>query len=276
MTRDRKNASWSILHMWLLLIGVLAVMWLSACSPQPLTVTREPVTLRIAAAEACGPLVESATSAYKTLRPWVTVEAEVLNNDLAIEALLEERADVALLSQDSMDEEAREALWTESFAYDGIAVIVHPGSPFSAIGMSQLRDIFEGRMQEWQGVVLTVVSREAGSGTRAAFERLVLDEGETSLNAVVVPSGEAMMDYVESTSTAIGYVSTLSLDDRVRALPIEGAAPTDAALVDGRYPFRRELVLATHGEPVGEARQFTQWLLRIGAAEEWKEWLAAP
>lgn len=277
MTHRRRDATRSEFYRWLLFsIVLLVVLWLPACSPQPLTVTRDPVTLRIVAAESCGPLLESATSAYEGDRSWVTVETEVTNNALATEALLEERADVALLSWNSAEGEAHDALWAESFAHDGVAVIVHSASPFSAIGIALLRDIFEGRVQEWQGEVLTVVSREGGSGTGAAFEHLVLDGGETSLNAVVTPSGGAMLDYVGSTPTAIGYVSTLSLDDRVRALPIEGVAPTEAALADGRYPLRRELLVATQSEPVGEARQFAQWLLGVRSTDEWKEWLATP
>ena len=143
---------------------------------------------------------------------------------------------------------------------------------------------FSGRLQEWGGTVLTVVGREDGSGTRAFFERIALSGQSTTLNAVVMPSGEAMVDHVASTPGAIGYISTLHLgatqsdqsgeawrlDEGVRVLPVEGLAPTEQTIGDGTYLLWRQLYLASRGEPKGEAREFAQWLLRndrIGESE---------
>jgi phosphate transport system substrate-binding protein len=98
----------------------------------------------------------------------------------------------------------------------------------------------------------------------------------TTLNAVVAPSSEAMIEYVASTPGAIGYVSTLWLgsdalgdsaedprpEDGVRVLAVEGFLPTEQAVGDGSYPLWRQLYLASSGEPDGEARELAQWLLR--------------
>ena len=241
---------------------ILAVLTLISCSPQPLSVTRAPATLRLAGAASCETLIQEAAARYEAQHPWVTVTTEVLNNRLTMEILLEERADLGCLSWYPLRADLEDSLWSEPVARDGIAVIVHPGSPMQEIGLGQLQEIYRGHLQESEGVVLTVVSREAGSGTRAAFEQLVLDGGETSLNAVVVPSAAAMVDYVAETPTAVGYVSVRSLDDRVRVLPVDGVLPGAEAVTEGRYPISREFYLATAGEPAGEARQFAQWVLR--------------
>jgi len=251
-----------------LLLGVvLLLVSLPACAPQPVTVTREPATLRLVAADSCAALMWEAVADYEASRPWVTVSVQVFNNALVEDALRAGEADLGLLSWSPVGEEGDRQLWMEVFDRDGVAVIVHPESPFSVVDLVQLREIFRGRLQEWQGVVLTVVSREAGSGTRAAFEEQVLDGEDTSLNAVVVPSSMAMVDYVMSTPTAIGYVSTRCLDDRVRALAVDGVTPTDEAIAEGQYPVWRELQLASKGEPAGEARQFAQWLLHRDRAD---------
>ncbi len=270
MTHCWRRGRRPLILLWLS-AALVIVLWIPACGPQPLTVTREPVTLRVALAESCEPLLEKAVPAHAASRPWVTVRSEVLNNALAVEALMEDRADLALLSWRPVDDEIQKALWMEPFAYDGIAIVVHPTSSFSAIGLAQTREIFQGYLQEWQGVSVTVLSRELGSGTRAAFERIVLNGGETSLNALVMPSSKAIMEYVAGNPSAIGYVSTRCLDERVRALPVEGIAPTEAAVVDGRYPIRRELLLASRGEPVGEARAFAQWMLSTGVNAQGEE-----
>jgi len=243
---------------------VLAVLLLVSCSPQPLSVTRVPATLKVAAATSCGTLAREAAAQYEVAHPWVTVTTEVLNNGLTREILLEGHADLGLLSWHPSSGEEGVDLWSEPFDRDGIAVIVHPDSPLREIGRGQLQEIYRGHLQEIQGVVLTVVSREAGSGTRSAFEDLVLDGGETSLNAVVVPSAAAMVDYVADTQAGIGYASTRSVDDRVRVLPVDGVLPNEESIASGGYPLSREFHLASAGEPTGEARQFAQWLLSGG------------
>lgn len=241
------------------------LLLVSACAPQPVTVTREPVTLRVAIADSCAPLVENAMEGYEASRPWVTVESQVFNTALAEQLLREGGVDVALLSW-IWDSEGEDdvSLWTEGFARDGVAVIVHPESPVTDVGMAQLREIFRGRLQEWDGTVLTVVSREDGSGTRAAFESIVLGGVSATLNAVVMPSSNATVEYVASTPGAIGYVSTEYLNEGVRALLVEGVLPTRQTIGDGSYPLWRQLYLASVGDPTGEARQFSQYLLSGG------------
>jgi len=241
------------------------LLLLSACAPQPVTVTRESVTLSIAIADSCEPLVESVTDRYEASRPWVTVESQVFNTALTEQVLREGDSDVALLSWIWDSHEAGGvSLWTEGFARDGVAVIVHPESPMTDVGMAQLREIFRGRLQEWDGTVLTVVSREEGSGTRAAFERIVLGGESATLNAVVMPSSDATVQYVASTPGAIGYVSTEYMDEVVRVLPVEGIPPTRQTIDNGSYPLWRQLYLASVGEPTGEAREFSQYVLSGG------------
>lgn len=244
---------------WPLLLGILFLV--GACAPQPVAVTREPVSLHLVAAESCGPLAARAAEAYGASRPWVTVHTEVFNTALAEEVLREDGADIAMLTWpwDSPGEEG--ALWMAGFARDAVAVIVHPESPMLEIGLLQLREIYAGRLQDWGNMAITVVSREDGSGTRAAFESIVLDGTSTTLNAVVMPSSESMVAYVGDTPGAIGYVSVEQLGDGVRVLPIEGILPTREAIAEGGYPLWRQLFLASSGEPRGEAREFAQWLL---------------
>jgi phosphate transport system substrate-binding protein len=229
--------------------------------PQPLAVTREPVTLQLVAADSCKPLAEALAAAYEESRPWVTVYVETYDNTLAEQTLHEGDADVALLSW--LEDE--DGLWSRPFAEDGVAVIAHPATPFTEASLSFLQEIYRGRVQEWEGMVLAVVTREDGSGTRAAFDGAILQGRDITLTAVVMVSSEAVIEYVAQTPGSVGYVSTLRLDDPtasgVQVLPVEGVMPTHASIEDGTYPLIRSLHLATVGEPTGEAREFAQWAL---------------
>lgn len=240
------------------------LLLLTACASQPVTVTREPVTLRLVTADSCGPLVKELAETYEDARPWVTVQIEVFNSSVAERALREGEANLALLSW--MQESAyEEPLWSQVFAHDGIAVITHPATPFSETGLAYLREVFRGRIQEWGGMVLTVVSREDGSGTRRMFDEMVLGIHKVTHTAVVMPSSEAVIEHVSRTPGAIGYVSTLRLGEfaatDIRVLPVEGVSPTIDAISDTSYPLSRPLYLATLAEPTGEAREFAQWVL---------------
>jgi len=251
------HSAFCILHL------VSCILLLASCAPQPLTVTREPVTLRLVTADSCGPLTEELAAVYEKSRPWVTVEiVGVFNSATAERALLAGEADLALLSW--VGEDADEAgLWSQSFARDGVAVIVHPAMPFSETGLAHLQEIFSGRVQEWGEVVLTVVSREEGSGARAVFDSAVLGKRDARRTAVVMPSKRAVVEHVARTPGAIGYVSTLWVNDSdgVRVLPVEGVLPTSDTISDGSYSLARPLYLATIAEPTGEAREFAQWVL---------------
>jgi ABC-type phosphate transport system substrate-binding protein len=68
-----------------------------------------------------------------------------------------------------------------------------------------------------------------------------------------------VLEAVEATPGAIGYVSLARVEGGVRALAIEGFQPTLAAL--GDYPLAYSLYLAASAEPAGEARTFIQWIL---------------
>jgi phosphate transport system substrate-binding protein len=235
---------------------------LTACAPQPLAVTREPATLQLVTADSCEPLAEALVTAYEESHPWVTITTETYNTALAEQVLREGEADLALLSW--LDAEGTD-LWARPLASDGIAVIAHPTTPFTEIGLGLLQEIYRGRVQEWEGMVLTVVSREDGSGTRATFEAAVLQGRDVTLTSVVMVSSKATIEYVANTPGSIGYVSTLQLGDPaesgVRVLPVEGISPTPTTIKDKSYPLLRSFHVATVGEPTSEARELVQWVL---------------
>jgi phosphate transport system substrate-binding protein len=262
----------------ILLPASCILLLLAACASQPLAVTLEPVTLRLVAADSCGPLAEELAAAYEESHPWATVQVAVFSSSVAEQTLRAGEADLALLSW--LQQDAEEGLlWSQTFARDGVAVVVHTATPFTETGLAHLQAIFRGQVQEWGGMVLTPVSREDGSGTRAVFEGAVLGGRDVTFTAVVMPSSEAVIEYVARTPGAIGYVSSLRLGellaDGVRVPLVEGALPTPGGISDGSYPISRPLYLAAATEPTGEAREFAQWVLGpegqavIGRLADW-------
>ena len=114
---------------------------------------------------------------------------------------------------------------------------------------------------------ILLVSREEGSGARINFERRVMNEVAVSLTAVVMPTGEDVVDYVSRHPEAIGYVSMAYAPDPedaaapVRVLSIEGVLPTADEVREQRYPLVQPLFLASQGVPTGRAQQFIDFVL---------------
>ncbi len=113
---------------------------------------------------------------------------------------------------------------------------------------------------------ITVVSREDGSGTRGAFVELagVLDENKedlTTLDAVTVNSTSVVMTTVAGDPFGIGYISLGSLNDTVKALSIDGVAPSVETVKDGSYKISRPFNLAVNGAPNEVTQDFLDYIL---------------
>lgn len=117
---------------------------------------------------------------------------------------------------------------------------------------------------------ISVVSREDGSGTRGAFVELTgVEEKDadgnktdnTTANAIISNSTEIMMTTVSGDEYAIGYSSTGSLNDTVKALNVDGVEPTAANIKDGKYSLSRPFNIATKGKPGKLAQEFIDYIM---------------
>jgi phosphate transport system substrate-binding protein len=246
-------------------LGALAsVIVVAACQAQPLTVTREPVTMRLVTAEACASLAQALAAGYEEGHPWVRFELTTLNSRLAQGALTGGEADVALIPW--LDQQNAGGLWSTPVARTGVAIVAHPSLSLSGLRLGHLYEMYRGRQQEWEGHVLVIVSREDGSGTRAMFEQAVLRGRDMSaLTAVMLPTAQSVLDFVAATPDSLGYVATAYLAAHptagVQVVPVDGVLPTRETIADGSYLLWGMLYLATVGEPTGPAREFAQWVL---------------
>src|SRR5699024_4140297 len=117
---------------------------------------------------------------------------------------------------------------------------------------------------------ITVVSREDGSGTRGAFVELMgvevkAEDGSkadmTTEEAVIANSTDVVMQNVASDPNAIGYISLGSLNETVKAVSVDGVAPSVETVADGSYKVARPFYIATKGEPGELAADFIAFIL---------------
>jgi phosphate transport system substrate-binding protein len=247
------------------------LLWLLTACGAPLE-SHEPVYLRIAGSTSMQPLMENLGQAYTEQQEYVTVDVQGGGTRLGIALARENRIDIGTASrkptagEEKDPETEAKRLWWTAIAQDGIALVVHPQNAVGGLTLPQARDIFFGRVLDWEEIggipgEIVVVSREDGSGTRQVFEERIMEEKRVTLTAIVMPSSEAVVEYVARHPTAIGYVSMGYLSPQVKALPVEGVSPTPEDIQSGAYPLTRLLYLLTGQEPTGEVKAFIEFAL---------------
>lgn len=206
--------------------------------------------------------------------PGVTVNAEFTGSSAGIESVLAGSVDIGNSSRALTDEEKSAGAVENIVAIDGIAVAVDPANAVSDLTKDDLIGLFTGSISNWSELggadaPVVVVGREAGSGTRGAFEELL--EIEDACNyASELDSTGAVVARVASTPGAIGYVSLDAVDDTIKTMALEGVEATVDNIKAGTYFLSRPFVMATVGE-VSEQSENVQALFAYLISEEGKE-----
>jgi phosphate transport system substrate-binding protein len=217
-------------------------------------------------------LLEMAT-AFQAKNPNVLVEVQGGDTANGWEDLRAGRADIAAVSWWDETKPIPDGYRLAPVARDALAVIVHPRNPITNITTLQLRALFAGEILDWpvlggeHGKPI-IVSREEGSGTRAAFEARVMGERQVTLNALVMPTTHAVLDYVATHQLAAGYVTEDAIDNRVRVVPVEGSAPSQEAALGG-YHLMRTLALAVHDRSAPAVDEFLVFANSSAGTEIW-------
>jgi len=163
-------------------------------------------------------------------------------------------------------------------ALDGLAVVVHPDNPVSALTIDQLADIFTGRVTNWKEVggrdlPIVILSREVNSGTHIYFKEHVLRKGrkdlfdEFSPMALLMPSSQAIAEEVAQNRNAIGYYGVGYVTPAQKAIAVardagsEFVTPEVPDIISGRYPISRPLLMYTPSAPRGVVRAFIDFVL---------------
>lgn len=206
--------------------------------------------------------------------PNVTVNAEFTGSSAGVEAVLAGNVDIGNSSRNLKDEEKAGGAVENIVAIDGIAVVTDPSNTVSDLSREDLIGIYTGEITNWsvlggEDEAIVVIGREAGSGTRSAFEELLEIEDQCAYAGELDSTG-AVMAKASSTKGAIGYVSLDVLDDTVKALSIDGTEPGEEAILAGEYILSRPFVMATNGE-ISAQSEAVQELFRFLGTEEGEE-----
>lgn len=290
----------------LALVGLLAVIivaqllvFVRSDRGSPLDCATGP--LAVTGSTAFAPVVREAASSYRDICPGVTFSIDMRGSGEGLLALDRAGRDgdggptpvSALLAfSDGEKPPGMPGLVPRPIALFLFTVIVDPDAGVNDLTLDQLRRIFRGEIANWREVgggdlPVSLVSRNPGSGTRAAFQRRVLagqrEAGSNSDDCRTrdpgTPPGvvrcardstDAVLRAVADTPGALGYseLGAAADHDGVALVRIGGHPATVAGADHGAYPFWETEFGYTWGDPPARspAASFLRFLTdQVGA-----------
>lgn len=271
-----------VLSILVLVLGLV----ISACQPDLSVETDEPEApeeteapseelsgqVQIAGSTTVQPLAEVLAEAFMAENPDVTIEIQGGGSSVGVTSAGEGTVAIGNVSRNVKESEFEEFpdLQVFTIAYDGIAIVSNPDLELPSLTIDQVKAIFAGEITNYSEVggpdaEIIVVSREEGSGTRAAFEELVMESGESeaviSEDAILQQSNGQIRTTVSTTPNTIGYLSFGFLDDSINTVSIDGVEPSAANVKNETYPIFRPLNMLTNGDPDPLAKAFLDFIL---------------
>lgn len=278
-----KKSKWLLLPLSLLLILAVAAVGCNGSSTTT-TATTSPTTspttqsatttttsaglsgeITEAGSTTVQPVAESLAAAFMEMYPDVTVVIQGGGSSTGVKSAAEGTVDIGAASRELKESEIGTVV-EHVLARDGIAIVVHASQTVSALTSEQVMQIFSGEITNWSEVggadeTINVVAREEGSGTRAAFEEMVMGDALITATAILQPSNGALRTTVAGDENSIGFLSFGYIDDSITALSIDGVAGTVENAKNGTYPIVRPLLFLTKGEPEGIVKAFIDFCL---------------
>ncbi|MBQ9167276.1 MAG: phosphate ABC transporter substrate-binding protein PstS family protein [Oscillospiraceae bacterium] len=236
----------------MIMLAAVMVLSLAACGAEPQQVSTDGST-------SMNKVIGSLAEAFGE-ETGIEVSYNGSGSSAGIQAVQAGTCDIGLSSRALKDEEKEAGLVGTVLAYDGIAVIVNPENPISGLSLEQISAIYTGQITNWSEVggndaEIVLIGREAGSGTRSGFEELTGTEDACQYRQELTSTGD-VITAVAGNPGAIGYASVASVKDTVKALTVDGVAPTEETVKDGSYVIQRPFVLVTvEGKELSEAAQ---------------------
>lgn len=223
-------------------------------------------TITSAGSTTVQPVAEKLANAFMAEHQDVKVVIQGGGSSTGVKSANEGTVDIGMASRELKQSELGYGLAVHVLARDGIAIVTHTSNSVEGLTMEQVREIYAGTITNWNQVGgddkgIIVVAREEGSGTRAAFEEMVMDEQMITGNAILQPSNGAVKTTVSTTPYSVGFLSFGYLDSSVRSLAIDGVEGTVDNAIAGTYPIVRPLLLLTKGAATGEVKNFIDYCL---------------
>jgi phosphate transport system substrate-binding protein len=257
-----RNGFMAVVFMLVLSLGAIPCVWAQGLQ----SFQNLEGKIDIAGGTAHIPVMKDAAEAIMRVNPKIRITVAGGGSGVGVQKVGEGLANIGntgrALTQAEID---KYGLKTFPFALDGVAVAVNPKNTMGALTSQQVRDIFAGKIKNWQDVggpnaPIHLFTRDEASGTRETFWKKLLKKGPIEAKANIVASNGVMKMALEQDPQAIGYLGIGFVDAKVKAIKLDGVEPTQENAKNGTYPVTRLLYMNTKGEPTPLVKAFIDYV----------------
>jgi phosphate transport system substrate-binding protein len=203
---------------------------------------------------------------YAHVNPEKHIDVQGGGSSAGIQAVESDTAELGMSSRSLKESEHH--LWSIVIAKDGLAIIVNPNNPVVNLTIDELRGIYSANYVNWNQLGgpdarIHIITREEGSGTRSAFEEMVMGEHRITPRAIVQDSNGAVRQLVSADPYSIGFISLglVDIGERfVKALRIDGVAATRNNVLNGDYTLYRSFLFVAKERPTGNVMEFIDYI----------------
>ena len=271
-----------------LLISIVALSLLWSCSSrdQKETVVDSPTSgeLTIAVDEALKPLIEAEITTFNSLYKGAHVRAFYVSEETALDTLFKDSVRMAIVARklipaelDIIKQKKIKPVEVKA-ALSGIALLVNPQNPDTAITVDDFKRILKGEIKTWKQLdkklpdqPISVVFDQPNSGMIKYLNDSLLELKSLPPNCFAVDSNAAVVDYISKNQFAIGLIDVAWISDRddattnkflasakVMALSDGGefVQPYQAYISLGQYPLVRDVMMVSQEGRSGLATGF--------------------
>ncbi len=233
----------------LLMSCAVCILFLTACGS-----TADTAVVNTEGSTSMADIIAVLQESFHTEDTSITVNFSGTGSGAGIESVLTGTCDIGLSSRPVRPAELQRGAAVHIIALDGIALIVNLSNPVTDLTIPQIASVFTGQITNWKTLggpdaPIAVYGREAGSGTRTAFEELI-GAADNCLYTNEYGSTGDVTGNVSTNPNAIGYASLASVNDTVSILKVNGIACTERTIQNGAYSLQRPFIMVTNQNTV--------------------------
>ena len=219
----------------------------------------------IAGSTSVQPLAVQLATKYVAGSDKIQVNVQGGGSGMGIRSVSQGVADIGTSSKELSSEDSV-GVTTVELGKEGIVIGVHNSNTINDLSTDQIRQIFSGEVTNWKELggpdeEIHVVTREEGSGTRDAFESIILDGQDMKSDAIVQSSTESVKQAVSTDPGAIGYMSFAHMSDDVKSITVNHVSVSEETIADGSYELQRPFLFVINEDNYSQAvRNFVDWI----------------
>lgn len=222
----------------------------------------------VTGASTIAPLMSEIGKRFEEKHPGVRIDVQTGGSSRGVNDARQGLNDIGMASR-LANEDEKDLIFVP-IGLDGVAMIVHASNTVAELTPDQVRAIYRDQINNWSEVggpdlPITVVHKAEGRSTLELFLKYFKLEPAEIKSEVIVGDNAQDIKSVATDPSAVGYVSVGTAEFEVKrgttikALPLEGAAPTTDAVRAGQFPLSRPLQLVTAKPAEGLVKELIEF-----------------